>query len=118
MRKTVIALVVVLAVAGAGLLVKQRFFPEGRLILPYSSVSPARQLTDILGTGDINPTGQIIIKGSTMEASVSGVLVLFSSDKDLGLQVRTLQLILPRLKMEDKVAKEIDLRFNKVVIRY
>lgn len=51
-------------------------------------------------------------------ASVAGVSVFFSPEKEPGAQVRALQLVLPKLTMEDRKVKEIDLRFNKVVIRY
>ncbi len=62
-------------------------------------------------------TPPISLDGS-IYASISGVLVLFSPEKDLVSQVRALQLVFPKVKMESKVAREIDLRFGKVVIRY
>jgi hypothetical protein len=43
--------------------------------------------------------------------------VMISSKKDLGLQIASLQYILSRLTMEGKLFSQLDLRFDKPVIR-
>jgi len=44
------------------------------------------------------------------------VLILFNGEKDVGVQLDSLQLILSRAKIEGKTIKKIDLRFDKPVI--
>jgi len=76
------------------------------------------ELAQLLEKNGIGISGLPIVTNNNIMASVSGILVTFSADKDLVVQVRALQLVLPRLKMEGKPVKEIDLRFNKVIIKY
>lgn len=45
-----------------------------------------------------------------------GILILFNSEKDVDIQLDSLQLILSRAKIEGKTIKKIDLRFDKPVI--
>lgn len=54
-----------------------------------------------------------------IQASFSGSLTaLFSSEKELTSQVISLQFILSRSKIEGKLPKLVDLRFDKPVILY
>ncbi len=118
MKKIIVSLLVFLIIiVPLSILIYQHLSPTP-LKLPYFSPNPQDVLTDTLAKNGLPITGQIIVQGPTLEASISGFLVYFSSDKDLALQARTLQLVLPRLKMDTKTARVIDLRFNKVVIRY
>jgi len=45
-----------------------------------------------------------------------GALILFNGEKDVNIQLDSLQLILSRAKIEGKTIKKIDLRFDKPVI--
>lgn len=76
------------------------------------------ELTQLLEKNGIGISGLPTVINNNIMASVSGILVTFSLDKNLEVQVRALQLVLPRLKMEGKPVKEVDLRFNKVIIKY
>jgi hypothetical protein len=58
-----------------------------------------------------------LIENQTMIASVSGVTVFFSSAKDLSIQVRSLQLLLPEVTMSKDKISVIDLRFSKAVMK-
>lgn len=85
--------------------------------IPYSVIDPSQLLSrELEETGIVLETPPAVL-GDSIEASISGFTVLFSRSGDLAAQTRTLQLVLPRLKMESKSEKTIDLRFNKVVIR-
>ncbi|MBI4100062.1 hypothetical protein HY440_03575 [Candidatus Microgenomates bacterium] len=84
---------------------------------PYSSPDPSTTLATELSRAGITLDSAPQILGANINASMSGIMVIFSRDGDLVSQARTLQLLLPRLKMENKKITEIDLRFNKVVVR-
>jgi molybdopterin-binding protein len=50
--------------------------------------------------------------------SKEGVEVIFSSSKDLNFQVSTLQTLLSKAKIEQRVVLLVDFRFDKLVVRY
>ena len=56
--------------------------------------------------------GFIIIK------SKEGVEVILSTSKDLNFQVRALQTLLSKAKIEQRVVLLVDFRFDKLVVRY
>ncbi len=97
--------------------IRQRFWPV-KAVSPISQPSSVYDLMTLLGKSGLRISQTPVIVDGTIQASVSGVSVLFAPDKDLAVQVRSLQLVLPRLTMEGKKVLEIDLRFNKVVVRY
>lgn len=76
------------------------------------------ELVQLLAKNGISFTGLPVILNNNITTSISGITVIFSAEKDLGVQVRALQLILPRLKMEERMVREIDLRFGKIIIKY
>lgn len=88
-----------------------------RTLIPFSRQPETYDLVAALEKSGLGVTLPPVTLGGTIQASISGVTVFFAADKDLDTQVRALQLVLPTIKMEGKAA-EIDLRFNKVVIRY
>lgn len=55
---------------------------------------------------------------NTIIASVSGSKVVFSKTKSIKTQVKSLQLLLDSLKMDMAKPNEIDLRFDKVIVRF
>jgi len=56
--------------------------------------------------------GFITIKSS------EGVTVIFSTQKDIETQARTLQTVLSKAKIEGKAVSLVDFRFDKIVVRY
>lgn len=95
----------------------------GEFLRPEKVVPPVFQqpvvydLTALLEKNGLTTSSSPIFVNGTIQASISGVTVIFSPDKDLFSQVRSLQLVLGKLKMEARPISEIDLRFNKVVVR-
>lgn len=87
------------------------------IINPLSRPSLVYDLSAILEKNAFVFTPPIIKDGSIM-ASISGILVSFSTQKDFLAQVRALQLVLPKVKMDGSRVSQIDLRFDKVVIKY
>lgn len=87
------------------------------IINPLSRPSLVYDLSAILEKNGLVFTPLIIKDGSVM-ASISGILVTFSTQKDFLAQVRALQLVLPKVKMDGSRVSQIDLRFDKVVIKY
>lgn len=88
-----------------------------KLISPLKQMPSNYDLIKVLEKNNMSFTTPIRIEGAIL-ASVSGILVSFSPEKDFSAQVRALQLVLPKVKMDGKMVSEIDLRFNKVVIKY
>ena len=81
--------------------------------LPDTTISLSNQL---VATGLVLETPPTIL-GDTLTASISGARVLFDKNQNFETQIRTLQLVLPRFKMENGKFTQIDLRFSKVVFR-
>lgn len=50
--------------------------------------------------------------------SKEGVNVVMVGDKDLEFQARTLQTVLSKAKIENRVASLVDFRFDKIVVQY
>lgn len=114
-KKVVLILVIVLilvGIVGFVYLKQQRKIP-----LDFFQRAPNYELVQLLTKNGISFSGLPVILNNNIIATISGVTVLFSAEKDLGVQVRALQLVLPRLKMEEGIVKEIDLRFGKIVIK-
>jgi len=91
---------------------------SSKILTPLSQSSPVYDLVAILEKNQIYLTIPPIMNGGAIQASISGIVVSFSPDKDFSQQIRALQLVLPKVKMDTKRVSEIDLRFNKVVIKY
>lgn len=50
--------------------------------------------------------------------SKNSATVIFAKDKDLSNQVRTLQTLLAKAKIDNKSVKRVDFRFEKIVVQY
>jgi len=61
---------------------------------------------------DKQTDGYVVIR------SKEGVEVIISEDKDLDFQVRTLQNLLSKAKIEKRILLLVDFRFEKLVVRY
>lgn len=105
-----------LILAGVFSFQKEKIFPSP-IKAPLTSGEIIPSLTGVLEKSGLAVFGQPVVLGDSIIASVSGIRVIFTADRDFFPQVRALQLILGRLTI-DKMPKEIDLRFDKVVIRY
>lgn len=84
---------------------------------PIFAQDLTQSLVQELAGAGLSPDSAPAILGDSITASISGYTAIFSKGEDLKNQVRALQLVLPRLKMDSKKVTVIDLRFNKVVIR-
>lgn len=127
MKKLIIpALILILVPA---LLVLGKFrpfsFPAGTLpfvkttfLSPFSGTDLPSDLAVRMARVNISPDSLPLEAQDYLIASSSGILIYFPKDKDLSLTVKALQLVWQRVTMEQKRPKEIDLRFNKPVLRY
>lgn len=88
-----------------------------KIINPLNRASLVSDLSLVLEKNGLVFTTPVVVN-ETIMASISGVLVSFSSQKDFLAQVRALQLVLPKVKMDGSRISQIDLRFDKVVIKY
>lgn len=112
---TIVVALVLVGMTIGGFFWRQK---EKVILWPLTKTPPAYELAALLEKNGITLPASPALLNGTIQATISGILVIFSPDKDLGTQVRALQLVLPRLKIEGRPAKEIDLRFTKVVVRY
>lgn len=108
-------LLIVLILVGIGVFIYWK--QQKKTVGDYFQKPPTYELVQLLAKNGIGLTGLPVILNNNIAATISGITVLFSAEKDLGVQVRALQLVLPRLKMEERIVKEIDLRFGKIVIK-
>lgn len=111
-----VAVFLILTLGLVGWWQKEKIFPSP-FAVPLTAGAIVPELAGVLEKTGLAIFGQPAILGNSVIASISGIRVSFSTEKDFSSQVRALQLILGRLTI-DKLPKEIDLRFGKVVIRY
>jgi hypothetical protein len=96
------------------------FFQKTTYLSPLGSAVLGQQDVDIkrLLVQKNIPVKDVISSGGVYLIHLQNdAEVLLSSDKDLTLQISSLQFILSRLTMEGKVFSQLDLRFDKPVIR-
>lgn len=95
-----------------------RFPKKEEMVNPLPSPTEEETFKALLSRHNFLPKA-LIFSEKTIEASFSGELqVLFSREKELRIQVASLQFILLRAKIEGRLPKKIDLRFDKVIISY
>ncbi len=92
-------------------------FLRPKLIIPIQKPSAEQVLIENLTSAGLPFETPFLIQDKTITASVSGATIFFSSTKDLSIQVRSLQLLLPEVTMGKEKVSVIDLRFNKAVMR-
>lgn len=85
---------------------------------PTSSQTTLLKLASELKLADLPLESTPFEQNGVITASISGTKVLFSTRKDLKKAIKALQLIKAKLKMDSVKPSEIDLRFDKVVVRY
>lgn len=121
MRRRITVFILVLLFAGLAFWQREKvvgWLGKQPVLAPVFGKPQTYDLAQLLEKNGFNLSAPPISLDGSIYASISGVLVLFSPEKDLPSQIRALQLVFPKVKMESKVAREIDLRFGKVVIRY
>ncbi len=102
-----------------GVLLIYHLWPRTEQFLqPLFSPPPEKELMAALQSQNLSIELPLTVSGNSIAASISGTTVLFSQRKDFRIQARALQLVLMRIKMDTKAPREIDLRFDKVVLRY
>ena len=125
LKVALVILLLILAVALIGLLQNvpwqniPSFGEEDILIAPIPQNEPEVLLSDLLAQHKV-----LIIDGPKASDSAifvrlsDGVSVLFSSQKNIGQQVASLQIILDRITIEGKKAAAIDFRYDAPIVRY
>lgn len=108
--------VLIILIAGFNILGKLYFLNIPKS--PNYDAGISQQLGAVLKEANFASPSQIVISGDTVTASIAGYTVKFSRNKDFLSQVKTLQLVLGKIKIEGRIPREIDLRFTKIVLRY
>jgi hypothetical protein len=117
MKKTVAIIIFLVALIIVGIAVKK--YKKGELVLPLGTSSVATSLSlELQNSGFPLPEPAKIVDGDTIEASISGIRVLFPYKTDQNSHLLALQIIYKEITMEKGKPKEIDLRFQKPIIRY
>jgi hypothetical protein len=95
-------------------------FVQKVIIAPLPKQDPQRDLENLLREKKIDIEAGPIASDSALlvELSSSKTLVVFAADKDLLLQVSSLQIVLNKLTIEGRKATKIDLRFKNPIMVY
>lgn len=110
-----IALTVIVIALGVGY---KLFLAPVQLRIPVKNPPDNYVLAELLNQQGFVIGSPPLVSGDILSATVSGITVYFSRSSDLKVQVRSLQLLLPKVTMEGKRPQKIDLRFTKAVITY
>lgn len=101
--------------------VKERVFLFGKKEeslsrLPVENIEErlSAELKNILTLQNIEKLDKNTIQVTSRE----NLKALFNPDKDISIQINSLQTILTRSRIEKKSIKKIDLRFSKIAIEY
>lgn len=88
------------------------------MINPATEMTPESNLKSLMGRYHLYPEG-LDMQADRIVATFSGNLTAqMSTSRDLKLQVASLQLIISRSKIEGRIPKEIDLRFDNPIVVY
>jgi len=94
------------------------FFQNKGMVNPLPLPSQKEELYSLLKSYDLVPE-KLDFREKEAEASFSGSLTAkFSLEKELSSQVVSLHFILSRTKIEGKIPKLVDLRFEKPLVSY
>lgn len=94
-------------------------FTPIKLIRPIPEKGIEAELKENLQKMDIEVFDGPKLLGKDLEASISGgIIVLFTTQKDFKDQIASLQLMIERFKIEGKLPKKVDLRFEKTVVTF
>ncbi len=116
-KKILLLVFGLLALSGLAVVVWQKdAFFSSKILVPNSSGDVVLSVVSNIEKSGLTLGGIPTVLGDSIQASISGVQVFFAVDKDISSQVRALQLVLGKLTI-NKLPKEIDLRYNKVIIR-
>ncbi len=126
-NKTILVFLLFLLVLGTGILTYIYFFPKARFIspLPFNYQVNSEADTDqqlvlakkLLKEKKIEYTGITLSGKKIVLVLKDKSKIIISTDKDIPTQIASLQFILARLTMESRRFRELDLRFDKPVIR-
>ena len=58
------------------------------------------------------------VQGGFEVKSKIGLIVDFSKEKDFDESIRTLQTLLAKAKIDNKTVKQVDFRFDKIIVKY
>ena len=92
------------------------FFREEEILKPIMGKSTERELMENFQRSDIRVISLSIIGEKDLEASISGGTKVLLKTEKIAQQVSSLQLMLSRFKIEGRIPKKIDLRFDKPIV--
>lgn len=114
---SVVTLLVIITISSIAVFYT-KLLPKEKVISPVPTPPVVLELLATLENRGFEVEALPFEEESSVIASVSGTKIIFSKSKSPQSQVKALQLVIESLKMEAVKPKEIDLRFDKVILRY
>lgn len=115
-------LLILLMISSIGFLIRSyrlnnfNFFRKEEILKPTLGKSTERELMEDFQKSDIRVISLSIISEKDLEASISGGTKVLLNTETIAQQVSSLQLMLTRFKIEGRIPKKIDLRFDKPIV--
>lgn len=121
-RIAIFFLAILLIISTLGYLIKSFrqndffLFQSEKILKPMTGISSERELVDEFSKTDVRVISLSIIGEKELEASISGGTKILLKTEKIAQQVSSLQLMLSRFKIEGRIPKKIDLRFEKPIV--
>lgn len=91
-------------------------FQSEKILKPMTGISSERELVEEFSKTDVRVISLSIIGEKELEASISGGTKVLLKTEKIAQQVSSLQVMLSRFKIEGRIPKKIDLRFEKPIV--
>lgn len=115
-------LILILFITSLGFLVRNSYqktftlFESEKILKPITRQAPETELAKELKKSNLGVISLSINGGRDIEASLSGGAQVIFKTSDIAQQVSSLQAMLTRFKIEGRIPKKIDLRFEKPIV--
>lgn len=97
---------------------KEAFWQERKIVRPIPEKNLENELVENLQESGIEIVSLGAAREDQIESSISGGIRVIFPTKNLREKIASLQLMLQRFKIEGRLPKSIDLRFEKPVVKF
>ena len=121
-KAAIVFLLMLFIISASGFLIRVyrqsdfTIFGDQKILRPILGDSAELELAKEFKRADIRVVSLSIIGRKEIEASISGGTKVFLRTEKIAQQVSSLQAILTRFKIEGRIPKKIDLRFEKPTV--
>lgn len=92
------------------------FFQQDKLLKPVADGGAEKKIAEEFKKTDLKLISLSIVENEDIMASLSGEIKVIFKNENIEQQVSSLQLMLSRFKIEGRIPKKIDLRFEKPIV--